>query len=118
MPAAQIDRATNWKQYPSPEEGSGWVLANRNYQAIPGYNPGGTTEDTFPVVTAVRLTTGEPVDCQLYNLLPDRPQRPHRSPGRAELRAVCWTRSRSRTARVSIPSAASGAATGRLLTGC
>jgi hypothetical protein len=79
-PTAQIDRERNWKRYPSPEEGSAWVLANRNYQAFPGYNPGGTTKSTFPVVTAVHLATGERVNCQAYNLLPDRLQRPPGEP--------------------------------------
>lgn len=75
---ADID-PLNQKNYPSPGDdnqgASFWALANRNYNAFPGYNPGGTTQDTFPVTTAVNLKTGEPVDCQKYNVLPDAIQR-------------------------------------------
>lgn len=74
-PTADI-AASNRKLYPpSASRASFWALANRDYQAFPGYNPGGTTKDTFPTVTAVKLATGEPVDCQAYNLLPPKLQR-------------------------------------------
>jgi hypothetical protein len=74
-PTASIP-SHNIKEYPGAQHGSFWALANRNYEAFsPGYNPGGTTEDTFPVVTAVDLATGEPVDCQAYNVLPDKLQK-------------------------------------------
>jgi hypothetical protein len=66
---------TNRKPYPQVKPGKFWVLANRNYEALPGYNPGGTTKNTFSVVTAVDLKTGKAVSCQKYNLLPNRLQR-------------------------------------------
>jgi hypothetical protein len=75
--------AANLKAYPAPDngnEGNFWVLANRNYQALPGYNPGGSTESTFPHVTAVNLATGNAVDCQDYNQIPDRLQSPPTNP--------------------------------------
>ena len=77
----------NIKKYPSPEDNinpeqpgepaNWWGLANRNYNRFTGfnYNPGGTYSDTFPVTTAVNLKTGEAVDCQAYNQLPDLLQR-------------------------------------------
>jgi hypothetical protein len=63
------------KPYPRPKRANFWALANRDYQALPGYNPGGSTKRTFPVVTAVSLKTGKAVNCQKYNLLPNRLQR-------------------------------------------
>lgn len=79
-PTANIP-SSNIREYPGPGRGSFWVLANRNYQAFsPGYNPGGTTKDTFPVVTAVDLATGDPVDCQAYNVVPEKLQRPPTDP--------------------------------------
>jgi hypothetical protein len=77
VPAASINPA-NIKDYPTighGNTGSFWILANRNYAAFPGYNPGGTTKSTFPTTTAVNLATGRPVDCQKYNQIPDRLQR-------------------------------------------
>ena len=71
---------TNRKSYPKVKPGKFWVLANRNYRALPGYNPGGTTKNTFPVVTAVELKTGKAVNCQKYNLIPDGLQRPPTDP--------------------------------------
>ena len=65
---------------PYPTTGSFWALANRDYAAFPGYNPGGTTQDTFPTVTAVSLATGQAVDCQAYNQIPDRLQTPPTDP--------------------------------------
>ncbi len=68
----------NQQQYPSAADNDGanfWVLANRNYNAFPGYNPGGTNQDNFPIVTAVDLKTGDTVDCQKYNVVPDELQR-------------------------------------------
>jgi hypothetical protein len=85
--AASLDGTTtadiaeaNTKPYPPAKDGDFWVLANRNYQALPGYNPGGTTKDTFPVVTAVDLASGRAVDCQQYNVLPESLQRPPDDP--------------------------------------
>jgi hypothetical protein len=78
--------APNIKPYPTAGHGNTgdwWLLGNRNYAALPGYNPGGSTEDTFPTVTAVDLATGQPVDCQQYNQIPDRLQRPPTDPPNA-----------------------------------
>lgn len=80
---ADID-TLNQKNYPSPgddnQNADFWILANRVYNAFPGYNPGGSTQSTFPVVTAVDLQTGEPVDCQQYNQFPDALQNPPTDP--------------------------------------
>ena len=75
----------NFKRYPRGVKF--WVLANRNYQALPGYNPGGTRKRTFPVTTAVDLKTGKAVDCQKYNHLPTPLQRsPENPPAKRQLR--------------------------------
>lgn len=71
---------SNVKPYPRSKRVNFWALANRNYQALPGYNPGGARKQTFPVVTAVKLKTGKPVNCQKYNVLPNRLQRPPTDP--------------------------------------
>lgn len=73
-PTASI-APSNRKHYPLASEANYWALANRDYQAFPRYNPGGSSRGTFPTVTAVKLETGEPVDCQAYNLLPPKLQR-------------------------------------------
>lgn len=73
----------NIKRYPTIAHGNSgnfWVLANRNYVAFRGYNPGGTKKDTFPITTAVNLATGKRVDCQRYNQFPDRLQTPPTNP--------------------------------------
>ncbi len=57
----------------SPTKGSSFVLANRVYNAFPGYNQGGAagpTDTPFPTVRAVDLATGEGVDCSSLNLVP------------------------------------------------
>ena len=69
--------AQNINTYPNS---GGWVLANRDYAAFPGYNPGGTTKDTFPTVTAVNLATGLATDCRTYNEIPDRLATPASNP--------------------------------------
>lgn len=77
VPRAGIPKP-NIKPYPTPRHGNSgnfWLLANRNYVAFPGYNPGGTLKHTFPTVTAVKLATGNPVDCQRYNQIPESLQR-------------------------------------------
>ncbi|MBS1676337.1 MAG: hypothetical protein JST08_03025 [Actinobacteria bacterium] len=82
VPTAGIP-ASNIKEYPTihnGNEGRMWVLANRNYVNFPGYNPGGTTRSNFPITTAVDLATGQPVDCQKYNEIPDRYQQPPTNP--------------------------------------
>jgi hypothetical protein len=82
VPTSSIN-PSNIKQYPTIANGNTgnvWILANRNYAAFPGYNPGGTTKSTFPTATAVNLATGAPVDCQKYNQIPDRLQAPPTNP--------------------------------------
>jgi hypothetical protein len=70
----------------APNVGSSFVLANRVYQAFPGYNQGGSggpTKTPFPVVRAVDYRTGEPVSCARFNLLPSALQRSPARPPRA-----------------------------------
>jgi pimeloyl-ACP methyl ester carboxylesterase len=60
-----------------------WILANRVYQAFPGYNQGGSggpTDTPFPTVRAVDYTTGKGVPCAPLNQLPDIVQTPPTSP--------------------------------------
>jgi hypothetical protein len=69
----------------SPTTGNGFIIANRVYNAFPGYNRGGAagpTETAFPTVTAVDFETGEDVDCTDQNLLPS-PQPPTAMPTNA-----------------------------------
>ncbi len=71
--------AANIKPYPTKGHGSDsnfWMIVDQTYQAVTGhgYNPAGTTKSTFPTVTAVNLSTGAPVDCQKYNVIPDQYQ--------------------------------------------
>jgi hypothetical protein len=57
----------------SPTSGNWFVLANRVYNAFPGYNRGGAagpTSSPFPTVKSVNLQTGADVDCSAYNLFP------------------------------------------------
>jgi hypothetical protein len=57
----------------SPTSGKAFIIANRVYNAFPGYNRGGAagpTDAPFPVVRAINYETGEPVDCSTQNLLP------------------------------------------------
>jgi hypothetical protein len=58
----------------SPTTGKGFIIANRVYDAFPGYNRGGaagSTKTPFPTVKAVNYKTGEDVDCADQNLIPD-----------------------------------------------
>lgn len=58
----------------SPTKGHSFIIANRVYNAFPGYNQGGAagpTDSPFPVVRSVDLTTGEGVDCSRLNLVPN-----------------------------------------------
>jgi hypothetical protein len=60
-----------------------WILANRVYQAFPGYNRGGSggpTNTPFPTVRAVDYATGKGVPCAPLNQLPDIVQTPPTSP--------------------------------------
>jgi hypothetical protein len=60
-------------QIESPTSGKFFIIANRVYNAFPGYNRGGATGPTktpFPEVEAVNYKTGEAVDCSQHNLLP------------------------------------------------
>jgi hypothetical protein len=57
----------------SPTAGTGFIIANRVYNAFPGYNRGGAAGPTatpFPTVKAINYETGEDVDCSQQNLLP------------------------------------------------
>jgi hypothetical protein len=60
-----------------------WMLANRVYQAFPGYNRGGSggpTGTPFPTVRAVDYTTGKGVACAPLNQVPDVLQTPPTDP--------------------------------------
>jgi hypothetical protein len=57
----------------SPTSGAGFIMANRVYNAFPGYNRGGAagpTDTPFPTVTAINYETGDTVSCAEQNLLP------------------------------------------------
>ena len=65
-----------------PAKGEFYALANRVYNAFPGYNLGGAlgpTNTPFPQVRTVNYETGEPVDCSKVNLLPS-PRSPQDMP--------------------------------------
>jgi hypothetical protein len=50
----------------SPSTGDAFILANRVYNAFPGYDKGGAggpTDSAFPTTQAVDLATGEVIDC-------------------------------------------------------
>ena len=67
----------------SPTTGYSFAVANRVYNAFPGYNQGGAggpKNTPFPTVRAVDLTTGKGVDCSSLNLIPN-PQPPTRDAG-------------------------------------
>ena len=58
----------------SPTSGSEFIIANRVYNAFPGYNRGGAagpTTTAFPMVRAVNYQTGAPVNCGDQNLVPN-----------------------------------------------
>ena len=58
----------------SPTSGKGFIIANRVYNAFPGYNRGGAAGPTttpFPTVEAVNFKTGKDVDCAEQNLVPN-----------------------------------------------
>jgi hypothetical protein len=60
-----------------------WILANRVYMALPGYNRGGSggpDRSPFPAVRAVDYTTGKGVPCAPLNMLPDKAQTPPTDP--------------------------------------
>jgi hypothetical protein len=57
----------------SPTSGKFFIIANRVYNAFPGYNRGGAagpTKTPFPQVKAINYKTGSGVDCSQNNLLP------------------------------------------------
>ena len=73
----------------SPTSGKGYVIANRVYNAFPGYNKGGAagpTKTPFPTVKAVNYQTGEDVDCGEQNLVPN-PKPPTEMPTNAATRS-------------------------------
>ncbi len=58
----------------SPTDGELFILANRVYDAFPGYNPGGAggpTDTPFAEVKAVDWVTGDDLDCSELNALPN-----------------------------------------------
>jgi hypothetical protein len=66
----------------SPTAGRFYIIANRVYNAFPGYNLGGAagpTKTPFPEVKAINYETGEGVDCSEQNLLPS-PKPPSEMP--------------------------------------
>jgi hypothetical protein len=80
-PALQRVAAAN--VFATPTDIGAFALANRVYQAFPGYNQGGAggpTNTPFPEVRAVNYDTGAPVSCAPYNVLPSRFQRPPSDP--------------------------------------
>lgn len=73
----------------SPTTGKGFIIANRVYNAFPGYNRGGAagpTSTPFPTVKAVNFQTGADVDCSAQNLIPDG-KPPTQMPTNSETRA-------------------------------
>ena len=65
------------------KSGPMWILANRVYQAFPGYDrggSGGSGDSPFPTVRAVDYTTGDGVPCAPLNQLPDVVQTPPTDP--------------------------------------
>jgi hypothetical protein len=85
----------------TPTSGKFFVIANRVYNAFPGYNLGGAagpTNTPFPEVKAVNYETGEGVDCSQHNLLPspkpptETPAAPSRSPSPLAIELTDGTR--------------------------
>lgn len=78
IPASNVLRSpSNTKAAPM------WILANRVYEAFPGYNRGGSggpTNTPFPTVRAVDYMTGKGVSCAALNQLPDKVQKPPTDP--------------------------------------
>jgi hypothetical protein len=79
----------------SPTSGKFFVIANRVYNAFPGYNRGGAagpTKTPFPQVKAIDYKTGSDVDCSQHNLLPhpkpptDMPKTSPKSPSPAAIK--------------------------------
>jgi hypothetical protein len=69
VPASNVLRSPN-----DTKTAPMWILANRVYEAFPGYNRGGSggpTSTPFPTVRAVDYTTGEGVPCAALNQIPD-----------------------------------------------
>jgi hypothetical protein len=69
----------------TPTAGKFFIVANRVYNAFPGYNRGGAagpTKTPFPQVKAINYRTGAGVDCSRQNLLP-RPKPPTDMPATA-----------------------------------
>jgi hypothetical protein len=57
----------------SPTSGKFFIIANRVYNAFPGYNRGGAagpTKTPFPEMKAINYETGDDVDCSDQNVLP------------------------------------------------
>jgi hypothetical protein len=66
----------------SPTSGKFFIIANRVYNAFPGYNRGGAagpTKTPFPQVKAINYETGSDGDCSEQNLVPN-PKPPTETP--------------------------------------
>jgi hypothetical protein len=77
-----------------------WILANRVYMALPGYNRGGSGgagNVAFPTVRSVDYSTGKGVPCAPLNVIPDKLQTP-RPARRLRRRRRCGATWCSRTA--------------------
>jgi hypothetical protein len=78
IPASNVLRSpSNTKAAPM------WILANRVYQAFPGYSRGGSggpTDTPFPTTRAVDYKTGKGVPCAPLNQLPNKVQMPPTDP--------------------------------------
>jgi hypothetical protein len=81
--------------------GKFFIIANRVYDAFPGYNRGGAagpTKTPFPQVKAINYETGNDVDCSQHNLLPspksptDMPTPSDKSPSPAAIELTDGTR--------------------------
>lgn len=83
--ARSLRRVAASNVFPTPTGTSAFILANRVYQAFPGYNMGGSdgpTNTPFPSVRAVNYDSGQPVSCAPYDLAPPSLRRPPTSPPR------------------------------------
>jgi hypothetical protein len=87
--AKPLQRIPASNRIDSSTTGKFFIIANRVYDAFPGYDRGGAagpTQTLFPQVRAINYMTGEGVDCSQHNLLPspkpptELPTTPDRSP--------------------------------------
>jgi hypothetical protein len=88
----------------SPSSGKFFIIANRVYDAFPGYNRGGAagpTKTPFPQVEAINYETGKGVDCSQHNLLPS-PEPPTEMPTTALVKSPSPAAIKL-TSRASVP---------------